>query len=466
MYLRIACLALFFSGCGLSLRAQPPACSNASLTGTYLYLLNGTLLTGSPSAIYAEVGKLVADGQGHVAGLAQASVSGTLVNYSLNGTYTVQANCSGSMSLAANSNITRTFNIQVGNGGGSVVLAFAGTGEVTAGQGYRTTAGSSQCGKGSFSGSYGFELNGFAEGPTSEEGQMVSDGNGNLNLNLVFNASGNVVPAAYSGTYLVLSDCTGAATLTSQSGSVNYFFAVVPNGQVLVLETDPGTTLSGVAVAQTVAPTILPDFAFGGGFYSAIYFENTGNSQVSFAVNFIGDDGNPLTVPSIAGASTTINLAPQGTAIIEAPNAGDLIQGYASMFLPGGVESYGIFRKSAAGVPDQEVIVPLSGGSSTRQNMIWDDTNYVTAVSIVNPSAVATVVTISVRDNTGVLIGSPTIALGARSKTAVVMRNLAGLAGMAGKRGSADFSVTVGNIAVLGLRFSGSEFTSIPTVNK
>jgi hypothetical protein len=426
MYLRIASLFLLFSGCSFSLQAQTPACSNSLLSGTYLYLLNGALTSGSPSALYAEVGKLVADGQGHVTGLAEASVSGTAVNYSLDGTYAVQANCTGSMSLSVTAGSTRPFNIEVANGGGSVVLAFSGSGEVTAGQGYRVAAGSAQCGAGSFSGSYGFALNGFA----------------------------------------VVSDCTGVASLTSQAGSVHYFFAIVPNGPVLFLETDPGTTLSGAAASQAFAPTILPDFAFGGGFYSAIYFANTSNSQVSFTVNFIADDGTPLTVPSIPGSSTTINLAPQDTAIIEAPNAGDLVQGYASLFLPSGVESYGIFRKSATGVPDQEVIVLLSGASSTRQSMIWDDTNYVTAVSIVNPSAVATVVTISVRDNAGNLIGSPTIPLGARSKTAMVMRNVPGLAGMAGKRGSADFSVASGNVAVLGLRFSGSEFTSIPTVSR
>jgi hypothetical protein len=37
---------------------------------------------------------------------------------------------------------------------------------------------------------------------------------------------------------------------------------------------------------------------------------------------------------------------------------------------------------------------------------------------------------------------------------------------MAGKRGSADFTVTTGTVAVLGLRFNGAAFTSIPATQK
>jgi len=87
-------------------------------------------------------------------------------------------------------------------------------------------------------------------------------------------------------------------------------------------------------------------------------------------------------------------------------------------------------------------------------------------VAIVNPSAVQNIVTVTVRDDEGNLIGSPTILLGANSKTAVVLRDLPGLGGIAGKRGIADFSVVAGNVAVLGLRFNGVAFSSIPTVNR
>src|SRR5206468_2490004 len=58
------------------------------------------------------------------------------------------------------------------------------------------------------------------------------------------------------------------------------------------------------AVTQTpqseAAPStrfLLPQLAFGGGWYSALYFSNTGTSPVSFPVSFISDGGLPLTVP-------------------------------------------------------------------------------------------------------------------------------------------------------------------------
>jgi len=110
--------------------------------------------------------------------------------------------------------------------------------------------------------------------------------------------------------------------------------------------------------------------------------------------------------------------------------------------------------------------VPLSGVSTTTSTLIWDDTNFVTSVAIVNPSSVPTTVSIVVRDATGAAIGSSSVALAAKSKTALVLRSLPGLGAMAGNRGSADFTVTSGNVAVLGLRFNGAAFTSIPTADR
>jgi len=347
-------------------------------------------------------------------------------------------------------------------------MAYSGSGAVIVGRAYLATTGTVQCGRGLFTGSYAFQFTGTAGGLLrSEEGQMVSDGDVNLSVSSVLDINGSPLLNPGTGNYSLHSDCSGSAFIASQSGNANYLFAMVDNGRnILFLQTDSGTVVSGKAETQALTESVLPDFAFGGGFYSAIYFANTGSSAVAFPVNFFADAGGPLTVPSLHGSTTTINLPPQGTAIVEAPNDGPLVQGSASTFLPSGVVSYGIFRKSTAGVPDQEVIVPLSEASSTLRTLVWDDTNYVTAVAVVNPSAVTNIVTITVRDNAGNLIGNPTVLLSPHAKLAVVLRDLPGLAGVAGKRGFADFSVVAGNVAVLGLRFNGQAFTSIPTVNR
>jgi hypothetical protein len=143
-----------------------------------------------------------------------------------------------------------------------------------------------------------------------------------------------------------------------------------------------------------------------------------------------------------------------------------LNQGYVSLSLPGGVTGHGIFRQSASGRGDQEAVVPLSGTSSTTCTLIWDDTNFTTAVAIVNPSSLTTAVTIVVRDESGATLGTSALSLAAKSKTAVALRDLPGLGAIAGKRGSADFTVAFGNVAVLGLRFGGAAFTSIPTADR
>jgi len=230
-------------------------------------------------------------------------------------------------------------------------------------------------------------------------------------------------------------------------------------------------TLQVRNIKYTTAPAsitkILPQLVFGGGWYTAVYITNTSLNSVSVQLGFFAEDGTPLGVPSAGGSSMTINLGARATALVEAPNVGPLNVGYISVSMPDAVTGYGVFRFSSPGQADQEVGVPLSSSSATTSTLIWDDTNVVTAVPIVNPSNVATTVSITVRDTSGQnSIGVSSVSLPPKGHMAVVLRNLPGLGGIAGQRGSADFSVTSGNVAVLGLRFNGTAFTSIPTADR
>ena len=205
---------------------------------------------------------------------------------------------------------------------------------------------------------------------------------------------------------------------------------MVQNGQsALFLSTDAGTTVSGTAQSQSLVPSILAQFVSGGGWYSALYFTNTGGSTVSFTVNFIGDDGTPLIVPVVGSSSTVVNIAPYcGTmANFKLRTLVSVSQGCASVSLPVGVVGYGVFHLSNQGVPDQEAVVPLASASSTISTLTWDDTNFVTSVGIVNPSNVPTTVSILLRDSGGNTIGTSSVSLPAKNKTAVVLRNLPGL---------------------------------------
>jgi uncharacterized protein (TIGR03437 family) len=237
-------------------------CSTSTLSGTYFYVLGGSVQAQGGYYAYAELGRLVANGQGSVSGQSQSSLGGVLANYTLVGTYSVQANCSGSMSLSANGQAESPISFQVTNGGLGAVVAFSTPGEVVTGRAFRQTAqaGSNQCSTGSLTGAYGYLLTGVtaASGSTayySDAGSVVSDGGGNLTSQDVVNLGGTTAQLQATGTYSIASDCTGTAQLTSQAGSGNYYFAVAGDGQtVLFIETDAGTTVAGTAQPQFAAP--------------------------------------------------------------------------------------------------------------------------------------------------------------------------------------------------------------------
>ncbi|MBZ5632261.1 MAG: LamG domain-containing protein [Acidobacteriia bacterium] len=229
-----------------------------------------------------------------------------------------------------------------------------------------------------------------------------------------------------------------------------------------------GTALTLAQIQQLAddaasARAYLGQFAFGGGWYSAIYFTNASLTDVSFPVTFTADDGTALNVPSIGGRSKTITLAAGASTVIEAPNVGDLKQGYVTVTVPAGVTGYGVFRQSVAGIPDQEAVVPLSVASGNIP-MVFDETKYIFGISIVNSGNQSTTVTITATDNTGTVIAtSSPIVIPGFNKKVDALRNLPGLSGIVGKQGTVRFTANGAGVAVLGLRFNGAAFTSIPT---
>jgi len=237
----------------------------------------------------------------------------------------------------------------------------------------------------------------------------------------------------------------------SLSGVAVFGTALTP-AQILQLAEDASSTRA-----------FLGQFAFGGGWYSAIYFTNISLTDVSFPVTFTADNGTPLNVPSIGGSSTTITLPAGASTVIEAPNSGPLAQGHVRVIVPVGVTGYGVFRQSVPGIPDQEAVVPLSlpGGNVP---MVFDETKYIFGISIVNPNNQSTTVTITASDNTGTVIAtSSPIVIPALNKKVDALRNLPGLGGIVGKQGTVRFVAVGANVVVLGLRFNGPAFTSIPT---
>jgi hypothetical protein len=213
----------------------------------------------------------------------------------------------------------------------------------------------------------------------------------------------------------------------------------------------------------------LPQYIFGGAWYTALYFSNTTGAPLNVQTNFVGDDSTPLFAP-LSGIglvnADTVNLAAVATATLEAFNGAVSGQGWVEATLPPGVTGYAVFRQVIPGRENQEAVVPLTSESNLAADLVYDDTAHDTSVAFLNPSDQQETVTITIYSTTGSQIGTTQVVLAAHTKTATRLRDLPGLSGMLGNRGWASFSVPNGEVSVLGLRFGGEAFTSIPVTHR
>ena len=87
-------------------------------------------------------------------------------------------------------------------------------------------------------------------GPVAGQGTIVFTGAGNLSGSYNESVNGVLFQGQFTGSLSVNADCTGAGTLTGLSGTwtVQLHVVIVDNGkEILLLETDPGRVVSGVA---------------------------------------------------------------------------------------------------------------------------------------------------------------------------------------------------------------------------
>ncbi len=80
--------------------ASRAKCSEATLEGTYLFAQHGVEIKGNDQRPFAIAGYDVFDGNGEVKGLASGNFNGeTFRNDRFSGTYTVKANCTGTVTF-------------------------------------------------------------------------------------------------------------------------------------------------------------------------------------------------------------------------------------------------------------------------------------------------------------------------------------------------------------------------------
>ena len=223
-------------------------CSNASLSGTYGFLHDGTDSNGTPAT--AAVSQVTFDSTtGTFTGETTASHDGVIVKESLTGIYAVGSNCTGTGNPTGGS----PFSIVVTSTGFLAVHLFA--------EGFAVKQGSPTCTNAGVKGSFGFETTGvFLAGAPDATGPVAFIGR----LKLTVNPSGEGVISGHvsasedgtfltfaegpvTGSYTVAKNCRGRATITPKGLSEMHFSLVVVDGgnEMLGVETDADTVVSG-----------------------------------------------------------------------------------------------------------------------------------------------------------------------------------------------------------------------------
>jgi uncharacterized protein (TIGR03437 family) len=101
----------------------------------------------------------------------------------------------------------------------------------------------------------GYQVLGGTAFVYADDGQLISDGNGNLSVSSVANLNGNVASLNSTGTYSVGSNCIGSARISNSAGTIAYQFAIAEDGQAaLFFSTTPGYVVGGIAEPQFSAP--------------------------------------------------------------------------------------------------------------------------------------------------------------------------------------------------------------------
>ncbi|MGA2434577.1 MAG: BACON domain-containing protein [Bryobacteraceae bacterium] len=232
------------------------------------------------------------------------------------------------------------------------------------------------------------------------------------------------------------------------------------------------TTLPVLANAGTTGGT-MAHVASGGGWQTAFTLVNTGTSSATATLKFFGDNGSALSLPlsvqsgAISNASSVSQtLAPGASLLVLASDSGtpDSVTGSAQLSTNGNVSGFAIFQNTAAG---QEAVVPLDSTPASAYILAFDNTNELaTGLALANTWNQPASVPVTVRDDTGAVLGTASIDLAADGHTSFMLTD--DYAFTAGKRGTVEFDTpSGGQIAVLGLRATpAGAFTTIPVLAK
>jgi hypothetical protein len=204
--------------------------------------------------------------------------------------------------------------------------------------------------------------------------------------------------------------------------------------------------------------------ADGGGIRTEFEFTNLDNTPCRYALHFLDDNGNPLSLVTDWGTSSSIDgvLAPhQRQSILTAGTAATWTQGWAYVVAGCVVGTSATLRFSTGQWAGSEAVVPSDTWSNNRFALPFDHTNSVViGLALVNPTNHPIAVTVIFRGEDGGVIITDTFSMGPFSHRA--FGTTSSYPVTANQRGTIEISTTASYMSVLALRFSSSTVSSVP----
>jgi len=292
--------------------------------------------------------------------------------------------------------------------------------------------------------------------------------------------TGTIQLAGNGHTSFVLSDPMWFPMTANLRGTIEVDSAI---GQISVLgiRYTPGpvggttTTIPALANVGTTGG-LMAHLAVGTGWETTFVLVNTGGAAAAH-LKFFDKNGNPLLLPlsfpqAGGGPSTTAATVDQTIAAgaslwvrVTEPVGAAYVEGSAQLTTDGNIGGSEIFRFDPNG---QEAVVPMESRNASSYLIAYDNTGgIVTGIAISSLSALTTLVPVTLRDDTGAVLGTGSIPLGSNghisfSPLAARFPQTAGL------RGTIEFDAPAGaQISVLGIRTPPAlTFTTLPPLAK
>jgi len=327
------------NGTAISGSAQRLAsgCDSSIFSGPYTYAISGWLASGQYQP-FADAGRIVADGSGHLTGKSTYSSFGSIGRRTFSGNYSIGSNCSGTATLSDSLGNTSTLSITVISNGQEVLFIQTDAGTVISGTAQR---GQFACTNAALAGTYSYSIEGFIIGssgavPTADSGLLIADGNGNFHGADAISEGGSVNVRTISGSYSIGSDCSGNAIFTDTLGDrlgLDIFIADGGN-QVEFVQTDPQTVISGSGEKQsggtcgTATLNGVYGYAIEGWLVSSGFVpyadagQLTANGVGSFSGASTTSDGGKIIFRNLTG-TYQVNSDCSGTAVLR-DNLGDV----------------------------------------------------------------------------------------------------------------------------------------------